>query len=401
MGLRQIFVLALCFLLNLLDGLDIIAMSVSAPLIASAHDFAPQTTGYMLSAALLGMTLGAIFLSPLADIFGRSRVVAGAAALAGVSMIVTSQSDGVLSVIIASRIATGLGVGMIMSCTTAIATEHTSERLRHVLVPIVIAGYPVGAIIVSLGAPAIIANYGWVTIFLCGGMASLICAILALIFIRETLQVTPQGTPQGTPQKPSALAFLDILSKQYWGRNLRLWALFFSGLTTMYLLMSWIPYLFTMSGFTSSEGSYALSLLNMGGVLGIFVMSALTLRIRLSRLVIASLLCSAAAMVMFNFVADQRLSINYLMIGLIGFFFQSGYNGLYAIAATSYPPSMRATGVGLAIGIGRFGAVAAPIVGGYLIGGGWTMAQIVILLVLPVGVMVGLVATHNHPSSID
>ena len=106
-------------------------------------------------------------------------------------------------------------------------------------------------------------------------------------------------------------------------------------------------------------------------------------------------------MVAFNLLSGQDITINYAIIALIGFSFQSGYNGLYAIAASSYPTTMRATGVGLAIGIGRFGAVAAPIFGGYLIGGGWSMGQIVVLLSLPVGLMVVLVSLHERSAPIQ
>jgi AAHS family 4-hydroxybenzoate transporter-like MFS transporter len=393
MHARQVVVLSLCFLLNLLDGLDIIAMSVSAPLIAREQALPPETTGYILSAALLGMTLGAIFLSPLADILGRAKIVAGAAALAGLAMILTSQSGTNLSLIIASRVITGLGVGIIMSCTTAIATENASDKLRHVLVPLVIAGYPVGAIIVSLIAPAILNSFGWPALFFGGGVASLISALLVIIFIPETLPAASETSKR--------FGFLEILTARYWTRNLRLWTLFFAGLTTMYLLMSWIPYLFTVSGFSATEGAYALSLLNLGGVAGIMTMSLLTLRIRLPLLVISALMLALFGMVAFNLLSGQDITINYAIIALIGFSFQSGYNGLYAIAASSYPTTMRATGVGLAIGIGRFGAVAAPIFGGYLIGGGWSMGQIVVLLSLPVGLMVVLVSLHERSAPIQ
>lgn len=392
MQARQIAVFSLCFLLNLLDGLDIIAMSVSAPLIAYEQALPPETTGYILSAALLGMTLGAIFLSPLADILGRAKIVASAAALAGLAMILTSQSGDNLSLIIASRVITGLGVGIIMSCTTAIATENSSEKLRPVLVPLVISGYPVGAIIVSLIAPTILNSFGWPSLFFGGGLASLMSALLVIIFIPETL---PKAS-----ETSNRFGFLKILTAHYWTRNLRLWTLFFAGLTTMYLLMSWIPYLFTIGGASATEGAYALSLLNLGGVAGIATMSVLTLRIRLPLLVISSLILAVFGMVAFNLLSQQNIVINYAIIALIGFSFQSGYNGLYAIAASSYPITMRATGVGLAIGIGRFGAVAAPIFGGHLIGGGWTMAQIVILLSLPVGLMVILVALHERGAQV-
>jgi hypothetical protein len=51
---------------------------------------------------------------------------------------------------------------------------------------------------------------------------------------------------------------------------------------------------------------------------------------------------------------------------LIGVLLQGGYNGVWPLAAGAYPPEIRATGVGWAIGIGRSGAIIGPMMGGML-----------------------------------
>ncbi|MNH30044.1 putative 3-hydroxyphenylpropionic transporter MhpT [compost metagenome] len=45
--------------------------------------------------------------------------------------------------------------------------------------------------------------------------------------------------------------------------------------------------------------------------------------------------------------------------------------GLYALSPVVYDASVRATGVGWGIGIGRIGAILSPTVAGVLLDGGW------------------------------
>ena len=63
------------------------------------------------------------------------------------------------------------------------------------------------------------------------------------------------------------------------------------------------------------------------------------------------------------------------IFGVLGFTIQGGFVGLYAFAARIYPLEFRTTGIGWGIGLGRFGAVISPLIGGYLIGVGLSLSQ--------------------------
>jgi MFS transporter, AAHS family, 4-hydroxybenzoate transporter len=62
---------------------------------------------------------------------------------------------------------------------------------------------------------------------------------------------------------------------------------------------------------------------------------------------------------------------------------QGGFVGLYPLAARLYPTEIRTTGIGWAIGAGRSGAVLGPIVAGFLVGAGFTMATNFIIFSVP------------------
>jgi MFS family permease len=57
--------------------------------------------------------------------------------------------------------------------------------------------------------------------------------------------------------------------------------------------------------------------------------------------------------------------------------------GLYAFAPVIYPASIRTTGMGWAIGIGRIGAILAPLIAGALLDGGWAAPQLYYAYAVP------------------
>ena len=78
-------------------------------------------------------------------------------------------------------------------------------------------------------------------------------------------------------------------------------------------------------------------------------------------------------MVIFATVPDQ-LNLLLVVIFFTGILQQGGFTGLYAVAAKVYPTEIRSTGIGWAIGLGRFGAVLGPAAAGFLIAAGLSMS---------------------------
>jgi len=65
-----------------------------------------------------------------------------------------------------------------------------------------------------------------------------------------------------------------------------------------------------------------------------------------------------------------------LAIFAAGFCIVGGQTAANALAATFYPTSVRATGVGWALGIGRVGSIVGPLVGGVLLAQKWSPAAV-------------------------
>jgi MFS transporter, AAHS family, 4-hydroxybenzoate transporter len=89
LGPSQIKIIVLCGLVALLDGFDLLAIGVAAPAMAGPLHIAPRQFGFIFSAALFGLMLGAFGLGPIADRYGRRRVLIGVTATFGVFTLCT------------------------------------------------------------------------------------------------------------------------------------------------------------------------------------------------------------------------------------------------------------------------------------------------------------------------
>src|SRR5258705_3891494 len=106
----QIMVVVITTALNMIDGFDVLAISFTAPLIAKEWGVPPATLGIPLSAGLAGMALGSLFLSPVADIFGRRAVLIASTAILRLGMLASALTGPVWEPAVC-RLLTGIRVG--------------------------------------------------------------------------------------------------------------------------------------------------------------------------------------------------------------------------------------------------------------------------------------------------
>ena len=200
--------------------------------------------------------------------------------------------------------------------------------------------------------------YGWHVLLATAGVTTVVLFPLAWVLLTDRIpgDDTP-GDRQGGVRSLFTAAFRM--------RTIALWSAVFFGLMVLYFIVSWIPKLAIEAGLSETNGIYAGALYNLGAFIGTVAMSLLAVRVQLGRLVPAMLVAAAAAMLWFGSVT---MSVGATMANafLIGMLLQGGYNGVWPLAAGTYPASARATGIGWAIGVGRSGAIVGPWLGGQL-----------------------------------
>jgi MFS family permease len=115
------------------------------------------------------------------------------------------------------------------------------------------------------------------------------------------------------------------------------------------------------------------------------------------RLTYRCLLAAGALMAVFAFTTTNLVLA--LITGLVlGGLANSAMAGLYALTPTLYPPSLRTTGMGWAIGIGRIGAILAPAVTGLLVDQGWKPPRLYLVFAGTFIVALAALATIAAPS---
>lgn len=401
----QLVVVVLCAVLNMVDGFDVLAMSFTAPLVAQEWGVAPATLGLLFSAGLVGMGLGAIVISPIADTMGRRTVLILSTCIMSIGMLLSSVTGNVLELWLC-RFATGLGIGGVLAGGNTLLAEYAPSRWRDFVISTMVIGYPVGAIIGGSVFAYLVSEYGWRSAFVFGGLCSTVLVPLLVLYLPESLdfiltrrrpdalvQVNAVMRRLGRPplsalpaiqrEDAATKAVIGVIEPRYLRATVLMVVSYFMLMFSFYFVLSWTPKNLVDLGFTVEDGIVALVMLNLGGIFGGLVFGYFARRSNARVLVSYMLIGLFFVIVGFGLLRSGFVPV---MAGafITGFFLMGAMAGLYIIVPHVYPPSVRNTGTGLAIGLGRFGAMVGPYLAGLLIAAGWDRIVYYSVLALPV-----------------
>ena len=181
------------------------------------------------------------------------------------------------------------------------------------------------------------------------------------------------------PVEVRAKSVFDIFSPALALTTILVTLAYFFHIITFYYILKWTPTIVTTMGIPAAAASGVLTWANVGGALGGAVFGLLTTRIGLKPLSIGILAMTMVGVAIFGQSAPEVTQLSYLA-AFAGFFGNAGVSGLYTIVAYVFPTHVRATGTGFVIGVGRGGAVLAPILAGYLLKGGATLGTVALVM---------------------
>jgi MFS transporter, AAHS family, 4-hydroxybenzoate transporter len=398
----QYITLFVCFVMNMLDGMDVLVISFTAPAIAKAWSVGPETLGMVFSSGLFGMTIGAIILAPMADKIGRKTLILISALIMGLCIYLTSFAQNVSHLII-FRFVSGLGIGCMLATTAALAAEFSPNKTKDFWVSAVISGYPIGAVVSGLVAAKVIPDSGWQAMFKIAGIAGLVTLPVIYFFLSESLEFFTKTQPANAltklnnilkkmghesisslPEKyiqPKGIAVNSLLEGTYRKSTFQLWLGLFAAFASLYFMTSWIPKLATEAGLSLKLSIYAGTVFNIGAFFGIITQGYFSSKYGLKKTIGVIFIFTAILMASFGLFVGSDIIL--VVLAFLGFGIQGGFVGLYAVSARMYPAQFRATGVGYAMGAGRVGGIVGPILAGFLIGAGLSMAANFMVFAIP------------------
>jgi len=328
------------------------------------------------------------------DRFGRRPLVLCCLVIISFGMLASAFTQNVTQLTWA-RLITGLGIGGMLPSLNTLVAEFTPHRWRSFAISCLQAGYPVGATLGGVIAAVLISYLGWRSVYAAAGLASSLMILVAWVKLPESLAYLEARRP------PGALARINLLMRkmgqpevsllppaptdQTAQRNgfavlsatpglmlttLLLCIAFFTVMLSFYFVLSWTPKILVDAGMSISQGISGGVLLNVGGIAGSLLLGYVSVRFQINKLIVAYLLITSALMVLFAQVTAFNAGMLLLTVAL-GFFIFGSIVGLYALAPHLYPAQCRSSGLSIAIGVGRIGGVAAPLLAGYLFDRGW------------------------------
>jgi MFS transporter, AAHS family, 4-hydroxybenzoate transporter len=360
--------------------------------------------GPVFAAALFGMLIGSLALSVAADRLGRRPVLIGATLFFAACMLATPHASTIRELTLL-RFVTGLGLGGIMPNAMALAGEYSPQRVRVTVMMVISCGFTMGAVLGGLVSAVLIGSFGWRAVFYFGGAVPLILVVLMIFLLPESLQLMvlrrmnltmvhrwlrridssvllTSDTEFVVHEQAKGAPMVELFREGRAGVTVLLWIVNFMNLLNLYFLSQWLPTIMNAAGYARSTAVLAGTTLQIGGTIGTLVMGRIIDRVGFRSVLIPTFLLAALTIALIG-QPDIGIVVLFAAIAIAGFCFVGGQPAVNALAASYYPTSLRSTGIGWSLGIGRFGSIVGPMIAGTLIGLQWTNSSLFMAAAVP------------------
>jgi len=399
----QAWTMALCALVIVLDGFDTQSIGFLAPSMADSLHIPLKTFGPIFGAALFGLMISSMLIGPMADRWGRKWPIVICTLLFGTFAMLTARATS-FSELRTLRFVTGLGLGGALSNVVALMAEYAPKRLVAVVVSILFCGMPAGAILGGLVSSVMLPRWGWQSVFYAGGVLPFVLALLLIAILPESVRyleisgrserkiarilarISPDlaDAPFSRAAQQDQRRSIPVIHLFTEGRaaaTILLWIPYFMNLLILYFVVSWLPALLRQTGMPVSAGITAIILFSVGGVAGSGTEGVLINRWGAFAVLLAEFACSA--LLIGSLAYSRSFPLTMAITLVLGFAVQAAQAGLNVIGATVYPTSIRSTGIGWALGVGRIGSIVGPLLVGMMLKFDWGPREIFLAGAVP------------------
>lgn len=412
LGKFQLSVIIICFAIVALDGFDTQSIAFVAPALRESWDISPALFGPLFGAGLLGTLLGSIMFGSVGDRFGRKPMLTVSTLLFGIMTLMCATATSIEQLGL-YRFVAGLGLGGAIPNVLALISEYAPKRIRATVIVITFAGFPIGAVVGGMASARMIPAFGWESVFIVGGVLPILLIPIIALWIPESARylamqqdqqhkfrkILTRVNPELAGSEFDQISLPQARSKSIPVRNLfthgraawtmLLWLLTFTVLLLGYFLVNWTPLLLVDAGLDHHQAIMGVVALNLGGIIGGIMIGRISDKRGPFLVMGVAFFIGAIFVGTVGLMIQSTATVLLVLIFFVGVCVFGAQLNLSAVSAIYYPIYMRSTGIGWNMGIGRFGSVVGPTIGGALIAFGLVRGQLFLSATVP-AVVAGL-----------
>jgi MFS transporter, AAHS family, 4-hydroxybenzoate transporter len=378
------------WIITFFDGFDMNVIGYAAPYLSSAYHLDKVMMGNIFSIGLVGTLIGGFLFGYIGDKIGRRPAIILATGLFALLTLAFALANSYAQ-LLTIRLVLGVAIGGMLPLSWALNIEYAPKRYRSTIVTLIMIGYSLGT---ALGGPIanwLIPQHGWQSVFVLGGVLSLVAALVLVLMLPESIRflaskgrrpdviagivrriapglAVPAGVRfvvadeagQGTDFKPSLL----FAGELRWITTF-LWIAYIFSSMTAFFLATWTPLVFEALNFTRAEAAWAGTISAICGAAG----GLLIMRFTDNRgaIAIAAMPLIAIPLLLLAGFVDVGHVWFFVLFGLIAAFLIGGHFGLHSIAGIFYPSAYRSNGAGWATSVAKVGSIAGPFIAGVIL----------------------------------
>ncbi len=407
-----------CSFIMLFDGYDLVIYGSVLSHLMTEWSLTPSQAGMLGSSSMLGMMVGAVVLGTTADRFGRRPIILFCVALFSVAAFINAFAFDATTFGIC-RFLTGVGLGGVVPNLVTILKEMAPTQYRNRLINLMLSFFAVGGLLSALAGMYLIPLLGWHSPFYIAGL-SLLCLPLLYKTLPESVAylvnkdrqdevgqllkvINPAHRPTGpvyyeveSSIKAQGTSMASLFSEARTLATLMVWIAFGMCMLMVYGLNTWLPKLMNSGGYPLGSSIAFLLVMNIGALIGQLASGVVADRWGCKPTLLLFFALSAVSISLLG-VRPGPVTL-YLILLVAGGATVGCLSVVHTLAADIYPANARSTGVSMAAAVGRCGAVAGPLLGGYLFSLSLPFEQNFLLFGLPgvVAVFAVLLISQRH-----
>jgi AAHS family benzoate transporter-like MFS transporter len=381
-----LLVVGLCWLAVLFDGLDMFIYGSVLPHLLETGTFGltADQAGDLGSYATFGMLVGALVAGTIADRVGRKKLMVSCVILFSLASGVCALADSV-TVFGLGRTLAGVGLGGLLPTAISMVSDYAPRGRAALVIGLLMTAHHAGGILSAYVAKWLVDPVGWRAAFWVCVVPLLFAPVLAR-FLPESLSFL---VAKGRAEEARALAerydvevpvartggagdrwtnLANLFRGNEWIQTLLYWVASFGGLLLVYGVATWLPTLMRAEGYELGSALSFVVVFNLGGIVGMLVAGRAADRFGAPR--ISALWFALTAAGVFLLSVHMPMTVTMIVVFLTGVFLNSAQTMIYATVSIRSDADNRATAVGWTSGMGRFGAVFGPWLGGQLLASG-------------------------------